>query len=107
MARLWAASAANSSESSDSEILPEKRSTSGLKSSDALRPSRPLRTFTTFAIVSASLTVLVSAAVLWCFRSGYILFYGDAQAHLNISRSIIDSKTPGYDQLGTVWLPLL
>jgi hypothetical protein len=44
---------------------------------------------------------------VWCFRGGYILYYGDAQAHLNISRSIIDSRTPGYDQLGTVWLPLL
>lgn len=28
-------------------------------------------------------------------------------AHLNTSRKIIDSRTPGYDQLGTVWLPVL
>jgi hypothetical protein len=44
---------------------------------------------------------------LWCFHRGYILYYGDAQSHLNLSRSIIDSRTPGYDQLGTVWLPML
>ena len=50
---------------------------------------------------------LAAAAVLWCFKHGYILYWGDAQAHLNVSRSIIDSRTPGYDQLGTVWLPLL
>ncbi len=43
----------------------------------------------------------------WCFQNGYVLSYGDAQSHLNISRSIIDSRTPGYDQLGTVWLPVL
>ncbi len=43
----------------------------------------------------------------WCFRHGYILYYGDAQSHINLSRSIIDSRTPGYDQLGTVWLPIL
>jgi len=53
------------------------------------------------------LGALISLSALWCFRSGCILYYGDAQAHLNISRSIIDSRTPGYDQLGTVWLPML
>ncbi len=48
------------------------------------------------------------AAAAWFFDSnGYLLYYGDAQAHLNISRSLIDSRTPGYDQLGTVWLPVL
>ena len=41
------------------------------------------------------------------FSHGYILYYGDAQSHLNLSRSLIDSRTPGYDQLGTVWLPVL
>lgn len=49
----------------------------------------------------------MSGAAYWFFSHGYILYYGDAMAHLNLSRSIIDSKTPGYDQLGTVWLPLL
>ncbi len=58
-------------------------------------------------IVCALLSVTVALAAWWFFRNGYILYYGDAQAHLNISRSIIDSKTPGYDQLGTVWLPML
>jgi hypothetical protein len=43
----------------------------------------------------------------WWFSHGYLLYYGDAQAHLNISRSIIDSRTPGYRQLGNVWLPIL
>ncbi len=54
-----------------------------------------------------SLTVLVASFAWWAFRNGYILYYGDAQSHLNISRGIIDSRTPGYDQLGTVWLPVL
>src|SRR5439155_5489081 len=26
--------------------------------------------------------------------------------HLNQSRRLIDSRTPGFDQLGTVWLPM-
>ncbi len=59
------------------------------------------------ASVCLCLTVLAAAAASWFFHHGYILYYGDAAAHLNISRSILDSRTPGYDQLGTVWLPLL
>jgi hypothetical protein len=58
-------------------------------------------------IVCALLCLLVFLSALWCLHREYILYYGDAQAHLNISRSIIDSRTPGYDQLGTVWLPIL
>ena len=32
--------------------------------------------------------------------------YGDAEAHLNIARRILDSRTPGWYQVGTTWLPL-
>ena len=48
-----------------------------------------------------------SAAAVWFFHShGWQYFYGDAEAHLNIARRITDNLTPGYDQVGTVWLPL-
>ena len=60
-----------------------------------------------FGLVCAFLTVVISLAAFYFYRQGFILYYGDAQAHLNISRSLVDSRTPGYDQLGTVWLPLL
>jgi len=43
---------------------------------------------------------------LFYFRHGDLLLYGDAVAHINIARRVIDSKTPGLLQLGTVWLPL-
>jgi hypothetical protein len=50
---------------------------------------------------------VVSAAFLWfCHRRGYTLYSGDATAHVNIARRVVDSRTPGYEQLGTVWLPL-
>ncbi|KRB76908.1 hypothetical protein ASE01_09060 [Nocardioides sp. Root190] len=39
-------------------------------------------------------------------RTGTNLDYGDAMAHLTISRRILDGQTPGLQQLGTVWLPL-
>jgi hypothetical protein len=35
-----------------------------------------------------------------------LLLYGDAVAHINIARRVLDSQTPGLLQLGTVWLPL-
>jgi len=57
--------------------------------------------------VVAALALLITAAASWIAAHGFILYYGDAQAHLNNARSILDSRTPGYDQLGTVWLPLL
>jgi hypothetical protein len=45
-------------------------------------------------------------AFLFYFRHGDLLLYGDAVAHINIARRVIDSMTPGLLQLGTVWLPL-
>jgi hypothetical protein len=53
------------------------------------------------------LALLSAAATSYVNQSGWTLFYGDAESHLNIARRIVDSRTPGYDQLGTVWLPLL
>jgi hypothetical protein len=50
---------------------------------------------------------LAIASVCWFNSRGYILYYGDAQAHLNISRGLVDSQTPQFDRIGTVWLPLL
>lgn len=43
------------------------------------------------------------AFVYW---RGWTLYYGDAEAHLEIARRIVDSRTPGWDQVGTSWLPL-
>ena len=54
----------------------------------------------------AALAVLSAAAVSVCYSNGWLLYYGDAEAHLNIARRMVDSRTPGYDQVGTVWLPL-
>jgi len=45
-------------------------------------------------------------AIAFFYFHGWLLYYGDAEAHLNIARRILDSETPGYDQLGTPWLPV-
>src|SRR5579884_341109 len=96
----WGASAVNGLAPSDSAISPARRSTSDLKNSVSSPRSE-------YVLAAALLAGLVALAAWWNFAHGYILDYGDAQSHLNLSRSILDSRTPGYDQLGTVWLPML
>jgi len=58
------------------------------------------------ALVFASLATVGGLASAYANHSGWTLYYGDAEAHLDIARRIVDSRKPGYDQLGTVWLPL-
>jgi len=52
------------------------------------------------------LSTVSAASIFWIYESGSVLYYGDAQAHINIARRVIDSRTPGWNQIGTVWLPL-
>jgi hypothetical protein len=49
---------------------------------------------------------VMAAAVWWFYKTGATLHWGDAEAHLNIARRVVDSRTPGWNQLGTTWLPL-
>lgn len=72
------------------------------KSSAALPPSNPSRGFGALL----ALALLSAGALLYVSAQGWTLYYGDAQAHLNIARRLFDSRQPGYEQLGTVWLPL-
>src|SRR5437588_3796372 len=58
------------------------------------------------AAVALVLAVLGATSALWCWNRGYTLYDGDAEAHLNIARRILDSRTPGPEQIGTGWLPL-
>lgn len=55
----------------------------------------------------ASLIAISTIAGYLFWSQGLNLYYGDAEAHLNIARRLNDSITPGYEQIGTVWLPLL
>ncbi|MBI4137622.1 glycosyltransferase family 39 protein [Candidatus Roizmanbacteria bacterium] len=48
-----------------------------------------------------------SIAAYISVKTGYILAYNDATAHLNTARRVVDNLTPGIVQLGSVWLPLL
>jgi hypothetical protein len=43
--------------------------------------------------------------ILW-YRAGLILSHYDAKAHLVVARRVFDNLTPGWQQIGAVWLPL-
>lgn len=69
---------------------------------DAVRPAEQYELMP----VALSATVLAFLSFLVCASRGWLLLYGDAVAHLGISRRILDSRWPGISQLGGVWLPL-
>jgi hypothetical protein len=43
---------------------------------------------------------------VWAYSTHTVLAYGDAEAHLNISKRVVSGLTAGFAQLGSVWLPL-
>ncbi|MCA1562624.1 MAG: hypothetical protein LC753_02030 [Acidobacteria bacterium] len=47
-----------------------------------------------------------AAAAVYYTQTGLALSHYDARAHLVVSRRILDSLTPGWQQIGAVWLPL-
>lgn len=64
-----------------------------------------------FKAVAFGCAILVSVAIAvaaarWTFAHGYVLYFGDAESHFDIARRILDSRTPGPEQIGTGWLPL-
>ena len=64
------------------------------------------RSWLELTLVFVAVAAIASLATAYVNHSGWALYYGDAEAHLNIARRIVDSRRPGYDQIGTVWLPL-
>ncbi|MWV51322.1 hypothetical protein GRS96_18790 [Rathayibacter sp. VKM Ac-2803] len=62
--------------------------------------------------VPGSVTVFVAVVVLGALASvvsvssGAGIAYRDEQLHLSIARRLFDSASPGFQQLGTVWLPV-
>jgi hypothetical protein len=49
---------------------------------------------------------LVMAVYLYTIDSLALLYYSDSVSHLIRARQLVDSSSPGLQQIGTVWLPL-
>jgi len=67
---------------------------------------RPVATGGETALVAQIAAAISIASFFYYLQHGDLLLYGDAVAHINIARRVFDSRTPGFLQLGTVWLPL-
>lgn len=80
-------------------IIPDLLRVSGADRGTPRRPRTPL----TAGLLAAGL----GTAAAWIYHlQGLTLSHYDARAHLVVARRIIDSITPGWQQIGAVWLPL-
>ena len=57
-------------------------------------------------VVAVAVALGGTAAALHYAAAGLTLSHYDARAHLVVARRILDSLTPGWQQIGAVWLPL-
>jgi len=58
------------------------------------------------ACVAGAVAIAGIIAALHYHRLGLTLAHYDARAHLVVARRVLDSLTPGWQQVGAVWLPL-
>ncbi len=74
------------------------------------RPSSPPRLsqhqwFVLRTVAFAAL--LLGCRAAWLYHAaGLTLSHYDAKAHLVVARRVVDNLTPGWQQLGAIWLPL-
>ena len=57
-----------------------------------------------WVVLIASISAVVADVIF--YLQDKIVAYGDAESHLNIAKRVVDSLTPGFAQLGGIWLPL-
>ena len=57
-------------------------------------------------VLAAAAALTGAAAWIVFYRRGLVLSHYDAKAHLVVARRVFDNLTPGWQQIGAVWLPL-
>ncbi len=58
-------------------------------------------------VVGLVALVIGAVATTVAFKADLVYGYGDTAGHTYIARRVLDSKTPGFAQFGTNWLPAL
>ena len=66
----------------------------------------PPLSFKSDGLAAAGIVAVALAALYFFYSRGLTNIYGDAIAHMEGARRIFDSLTPGYEEIGSVWLPL-
>jgi hypothetical protein len=67
-------------------------------------PSRS--TVASGCLAAIAVALVGTAAALYYAQAGLTLSHYDAKGHLVVARRVFDSLTPGWQQIGAVWLPL-
>lgn len=67
---------------------------------------KPMWSFSVSGLCGAAVAVWGVIAAVHYVRLGLALAHYDARAHLVVARRVFDSLTPGWQQVGAVWLPL-
>lgn len=71
-----------------------------------IAPLPPGSPFRLERVLAAAACAAGAAAWVVYFRAGLVLSHYDAKAHLVVARRVFDNITPGWQQIGAVWLPL-
>jgi hypothetical protein len=70
-------------------------------------PPRPDRHHDLVAWLAGAVAIIIGVFAAGYYAAvGLTLSHYDARAHLVVARRVIDSLTPGWKQIGAVWLPL-
>jgi cellulose synthase/poly-beta-1,6-N-acetylglucosamine synthase-like glycosyltransferase len=74
---------------------------------DIQRPQRQSPRKDPWLIATLLMACIASIGACWYFfQQHQILLYGDSYSHMMLARRFFDSQSPGFAQLGGVWLPL-
>lgn len=68
--------------------------------------SKRLDNLDTMRVIFALALVFSISSIVFSYTHDYIVAYGDAESHLNIAKRVVQGLTPGFAQLGGIWLPL-
>src|SRR5579862_8912964 len=58
------------------------------------------------ASVAVALILVTAGSLYYFYSRGLTNLYGDGLAHVEGARRLFDSRTPGYAEIGSTWLPL-
>jgi len=78
----------------------------GIAPLDSRRSLGARRSSTLPRLLACAAALTGAAAWIVFFRQGLVLSHYDAKAHLVVARRVFDNLTPGWQQIGAVWLPL-
>src|SRR5712692_6263986 len=85
---------------------PDSGGPAGVEPERKKLSSPPGLSWQTAAVTWAVILAVALAGLAFFYTRGLSNLYGDGIAHMEGARRLWDSLTPGYSEIGSVWLPL-